>query len=273
MQQTTDQSKWTWRWGAPASVAVHALILALLVFGLPQPMWDTPEEPETVNVELLPPPEPEPLEEEPAPEEQQAEEEPATRDEPQQADAAGEQAPPMQVLNPVFEFGEQDTGPRLADDGSAAREEQAPAEEPPTEPAEQALSETISVVPEPLPRVPLTEATTLYSQNATDALAAMTAMDGMPRDRRAGELCVTEMREQLRHADPAFWPDLLPAYRLAEGTLMEVRQAAFRAGGVWYDLAFRCEVNDDVTRVVSFAFTVGDAIPRSEWQGRGLPAS
>ena len=273
MQKSADQSRWTLRWGAPASVAVHALILALLVFGLPQPMWDKPEEPEAVNVELVPPPEPEPQDEEPAPEEQQAEPEPAQQEEPQQADDAAEQAPPMQVLKPVFEFGEQDAGPRLADDGNAAREEQATAEEPAPEPAEQQLADTVTVVPEPRPPAPLTEAKRLYSSSATDALVAMTAIDGMPRDRRAGELCVTEMREQLRHADPPFWPDLLPAYRLPEGTLMEVRGAAFRASGAWYDLAFRCEVDDNVTRVVSFAFTVGAAIPRSEWQSRGLPAS
>lgn len=286
MRQTTDKATRTWRWGASASVAVHVLIVALLVFGLPLPEM-TPDEPDAIAVELVPPPElaPEPeLPPEPAPEPELPPEPPpppepepaenaqAPETEPPQADATVlENEPERKVLDPVFEFGEQDAGPRLADDGSATQEEQAAVEEP--EPAEQLPDGTVTVVPEPRPRVELTEVERLFSPAASDSIAAMTAMGDMPRDRRAGELCVTEMREQLRRADPPFWPDLLPAYRLVEGTLMEVHEAAFRAGGEWYDLAFRCEVDDRVTRVISFAFTVGDPIPRSEWGSRGLPAS
>lgn len=264
MQPEMEQATRSLWWGAPASVAAHALIVALLIFGLPLPEL-APDEPEAITVELVPPPEPAP-----PPEPEQAEEEPAPEEE-QRAAAAAERASDRQVLKPVFEFGEQDAGPRLADDGRAAREEQVAAEEP--EPVEEQAEGAVTVVPEPRPRATLTEAQRLYSPSATEALAAMTAMGDMPRDRRAGELCVTEMREQLRHANPPYWPDLLPAYRLAQGTLMEVHEAAFRADGEWYDLAFRCEVDDRVTRVISFAFTVGDAIPRSQWKGRGLPAS
>ena len=32
------------------------------------------------------------------------------------------------------------------------------------------------------------------------------------------------------------------------------------------------EVDADATKVVSFGFNVGDPIPRSEWQRRGIPA-
>ena len=90
MQQAAEQTTGPLRWGAPASVAIHALILALLVFGLPHPLQDTPEEPEAVNVELVPPPEPEPK---PKPDEQ------AKADEPPPADAVAAQAPPEQALN------------------------------------------------------------------------------------------------------------------------------------------------------------------------------
>ncbi len=288
MRQTGNNATWTWRWGVSASIAVHALIVALIVFGLPLPEL-TPDEPDAIAVELVPPPEPAPEPEpvpEPAPEPapppeptpppepEPAENAQAPEAEPPQSDATAlENEPERKVLDPVFEFGEQDAGPRLADDGSAASEERAAAEEPEPEPSEQLPDGTVTVVPEPRPRVELTEVEQLFSPAANGSLAAMTAMEGMPRDRRAGELCVTEMREQLRRADPPFWPDLLPAYRLVEGTLMEVHEAAFRAGGEWYDLAFRCEVDDAVTRVVSFAFTVGNPIPRSEWGSRGLPAS
>ncbi|MFZ2102333.1 MAG: DUF930 domain-containing protein [Oricola sp.] len=101
----------------------------------------------------------------------------------------------------------------------------------------------------------------------------MTAMGVMSRGERAGELCASELREQLRHATPSFSPDLLPSYRLGEGTVMEVPKAAFRAGGQWYDLRFRCEIDAEATRVLSFAFDVGGAIPRGEWKSRGFPSS
>lgn len=75
----------------------------------------------------------------------------------------------------------------------------------------------------------------------------------------------------MRNSTPPYWPDLLPAYRLGAGSVLEVREAAFRARGQWYDLSFRCEVDADATRVLSFAFNVGDAIPRDQWRARGFP--
>jgi len=279
MQPQTGQASRKFRWGVPASVAVHALVIALVIFGLDLPLPERAPEPEAVDVEIVPPPEPqeaEPQEAEPQ-EAEPPEPEPAEQAEDEQpppdATETAQALPPLQVLRPVFEFGERDAGPRVAEDGNAPEEEQPPpAEEPePVETDEE--SDVAAAIPAEKPPEPLTEAKTLFSQSATEALSAMTAMNGMPRGERAGELCVTEMREQLRHAEPPFWPDLLPSYRLGEGTVIEVRQAAFRAEGRWYDLAFRCELDAEITRVVSFAFDVGGAIPREQWKARGFPAS
>jgi hypothetical protein len=96
-------------------------------------------------------------------------------------------------------------------------------------------------------------------------------MGRIPREIRASQLCSTELREQLRHASPAYQPELLPSYRLPSGTVMEVRRAAFRAEAQWYDVSFRCEVDDNATKVVSFAFNIGSPVPRSEWRKRGFP--
>lgn len=274
MQPKPEQQTRKYRWGVPASVAAHALVIALVIFGFRLPLPEKPQEPDAVDVEIVPPPEPEEAEQAEAAEEKQPPE-PETGEQPQppEAAAAAPASPPIELLRPVFEFGEQDTGPRVAEEGNAPKEEQAPPADAPRPAETEAESAVAAAIPAEKPPEPLTEAKTLFSQSATGALAAMTAMNGMPRGERAGELCVTEMREQLRHAEPAFWPDLLPSYRLGEGTVIEVGQAAFRAGGQWYDFAFRCELDADVTRVVSFAYAVGGAIPRGQWKARGLPAS
>ena len=97
-------------------------------------------------------------------------------------------------------------------------------------------------------------------------------MADVPRGVRAGRLCVTELREQLQNGLPPYYPDLLPSYRLEEGTVIDVPTAAFRVAGEWYDLSYRCEVDTNATRVVAFAFRVGGLLPRSEWTRRKLPA-
>jgi hypothetical protein len=48
--------------------------------------------------------------------------------------------------------------------------------------------------------------------------------------------------------------------------------AAFRSGHAWHELKFRCELTTDLTKVAAFEFSVGDAIPREDWESLGLPA-
>ncbi|MGK9050757.1 DUF930 domain-containing protein [Neorhizobium petrolearium] len=117
----------------------------------------------------------------------------------------------------------------------------------------------------------LTEAKTLFSQNETGDPIATAAMSNVPRGVRAGQLCATEMQAQLRHASPPHRPEIVQVYRLSSGTVLEVRRGAFRASAQWYDLSFRCEVDENATKVLSFAFDVGAPVPRSEWRKRGFP--
>jgi hypothetical protein len=137
------------------------------------------------------------------------------------------------------------------------------------EPSEMAKAEAKEPA-KPAP-VALTEAKTLFSRNATDDPVAKTAMDNLPRGLRVAQLCTTELREQLRHSPSGYRPELLPSYRLSNGTVLEVRRGAFRASARWYDMSFRCEVDADATKVLSFAFDVGDQVPRSQWKSRGFP--
>ncbi|QFY60719.1 DUF930 domain-containing protein [Rhizobium grahamii] len=118
----------------------------------------------------------------------------------------------------------------------------------------------------------LTEAKTLFSQKTTNDPVAKTAIDGLPRGMRVAQLCSTELREQLIHAPQRYRPELLPSYRLSQGTVLEVKRGAFRASARWYDMSFRCEVDADATKVVSFAFDVGDVVPKSQWKSRGFPS-
>jgi len=112
----------------------------------------------------------------------------------------------------------------------------------------------------------------LASRMDTGDVIATTAMGGLPRGVRAGRLCVTELRERMRNASPPYFPDLLPSYPLDQGTVLDIPRAAFRLGGAWYDLSFRCEIDTNATQVLAFIFRVGGPIPPGEWKRRGLPA-
>lgn len=334
MMRQFGERRWqTISWGAVVSIALHALIAAVLFVQLPS-FEHTPPAEESVSVELVPPPE-ETAEasvpEEAPPEEPRAEEEQEQAEPPTPAaEASPEQDPatppaedvPIPVLRPVLEFGETDTGSLDPEPDDIGRKAPTPAElEAEETPVETAASETettpetetASPVPEDvaLPELgesedppapaenadpaspaeavadagtadaaepaaasaePLTAAEKLYSASATDDPVARTAMGDLPRGTRIERLCSTELYAQLRHGSPSYRPELLPSFRLSQGTVLDVRRAAFRANTRWYDLSFRCEVDADATRVVSFAFDVGAEVPESQWRNRGFPA-
>ncbi|PVB59805.1 hypothetical protein DCO57_20565 [Labrenzia sp. 011] len=94
-------------------------------------------------------------------------------------------------------------------------------------------------------------------------------MKGMSQGERLNLLCMTELRAQLTVVSPAP-PELLPSFRPQPGTVLEPRRAAFRGLGRWFDVAFRCETDSDVTRVENFSFKIGPEIPQSQWLERGL---
>ena len=369
--------------GVFLSLLAHGLIVAALLIDWPKPVMQAEPEEQVVAVTLVPPPEPEPEPEpEPAPEPEQPEpapepEQPAPPEleapvpdaqsepvgPPAEAAAVEEDSVPIPVLRPVFQFGEEDSGPELALDGAAPEPpvEEPSAEELPAEQAEEPVAEpdpaaaatdqakteepvepvqpddfpalampaditlpdavlsgdapsalaeaadqtVLALLPEavpaiePLPGTPpdevvepdtaaadaadssdtppdpqapeLAEARELFSASASGNAAAITAMGQLPRDVRGSQLCTTELREQLRRAPSPYSPELLPSYSLPGGTVLAVPDAAFRAGGAWYDLSFRCTVDADAFKVTGFAYKVGDTIPRAEWKARGFP--
>ena len=119
-------------------------------------------------------------------------------------------------------------------------------------------------------RKAMTPAKQLFSDAMLSDPRVQTAMANVPRSERGKLLCMTEMRGQLLAASPPRPPEILPSYALSNGTVLEPRQAAFRSRGQWFDLAFRCEVDEPVTKVVNFSYRIGKAIPREEWSDRGF---
>ncbi|EJC80427.1 protein of unknown function (DUF930) [Rhizobium leguminosarum bv. trifolii WSM2297] len=111
----------------------------------------------------------------------------------------------------------------------------------------------------------LPEARTLFSRTADGSLFAQTAMGGLSRKERVATLCTTELQGQLVHGSPAYFPSALPSFGLRAGNILDVKDAAFGTAKGWFQVRFRCEVDDGATKVMSFAHEVGGLIPRSQY--------
>lgn len=280
MLQTLNRFTLKFTLGTLASVFTHAIILALLIVGLPQSRLES-EEPKSIQVELVPP-------KEKIPQERQQKSRPAAEPASDlKKVATGDQAKvkSLQMLRPVYKFGEKDAGSRAPVNGDAAGQAKVASASPSEEPVKKqdTLEQTVSApkAPKPdsvvvpatthKPLIPVETTKTIRSQPNHESPVATTAIGALPRGIRAGKLCVTELRRQLNNSAPPYWPDLLPSYRLDKGNILQVRKGAFRAGARWYNLKFRCEIDEAATGVVSFGFDVGAAVPRVEWPSRGLP--
>lgn len=318
MSQTDDKTKTQLTSGTVVSVSVHVVVLALLIFGLPESRLK-PQEPDSIEVEIVkapepaeedagsPPPPPPP----PPTEAEEAKERPEPQPVPKVAEPEVEekpQVPPANVMQPVFKFAEEDAGFKNPQDGEVEGEEKKendapeevtdeedePVEEEVAEPKEPVVEDVaeaqesseeadsafvapnIETVPIPVARPtrpqPAQVAKARRTQPGNGGEVATTAKRDLPRGIRAGKLCVTELRHRLNVSQPPYWPDLLPTYQIKSGNILQVRRGAFRADSLWYNLQFRCEIDSAATEVVSFTFTVGSPIPRSEWSSRGFPA-
>lgn len=297
-------------WAYITSVVLHAAIAAALLLKWPEPKpeppkdeavkvdivqeKDAPKPPEEKAAELPPPPPPPPPQEEAKAEPPQNPPIPTLR--PVFQFGQKNEGPAQQ--DGSASDGEKDATDELADkkpDAPQAEEPKAVTEEVSREPPKDDLPgvpdilkaleqqeaasaaaagkpvEEKAATPKPAVAPELKKARKLYSEAAVGGQAAVAAMGDIPREARVGQLCATELREQLRHATPRYNPMMLPAYRLRIGNVLDVPQAAFRTPGDWYNVSFRCEVDDGGLKVVSFAFKVGEPVPRSEWKARKFP--
>ncbi|MER8981596.1 DUF930 domain-containing protein [Mesorhizobium sp. M0870] len=362
MKDETRQRRRTLLWALPASLILHALIAAFLIYGLPVPPQQ-PQEEQPVNVALVPPPEqpkpkPAPV---PPPKEAKAEKPPEPKvekppepkvEKPSPPEKQPSKPSPVEVLKPVFQFGDKDTGPRKSLDGGSAQDNSpsptkddaskppvapkqaenksaeptqdtekpetptqemdkqlADKQEPEASPTPLAAGEgeielpTSAEAPKPKPantpkpgpskvsksgsgdagkpsskEVAVAKSRTysglpgvhrLYSQGATGDTSATTSMAGVPRGKRAAQLCASALQQQL--LDASYFPELIPSVPLKAGNILDAPDVAFRTTTTWYHLGFRCEVDTDATKVLSFNFRVGPVIPPDQWVRLGLP--
>ncbi|KUM24183.1 hypothetical protein AU467_07120 [Mesorhizobium loti] len=110
----------------------------------------------------------------------------------------------------------------------------------------------------------------LYSPGATGDALATSSMSGVPRDQRVANLCGSVLNQELQ--DASYSPKWLPSIPLKAGNVLSPPEAAFSTATTWYRLSFRCEVDADATRVLSFNFRVGAEIPQGEWTRLRLPS-
>jgi hypothetical protein len=152
-----------------------------------------------------------------------------------------------------------------APEGNAAASVVLPAEKPVQEAKlEEKSSDGIGK-----PAAKLTKARKLFSKKESSDPFARLAMGMVPRDERFSRLCGTELLAQLRHG--SYSPVLIPSAKGPRGNVLDLEDGAFRDTQGWYELSFRCEVDNDAMRVLSFAYNVGKAVPRNEWKSRGFP--
>ena len=225
--------------GAFASFALHAVMLALLLLLLPRPEPPAPLPDDGITVDIVP-------------------------------EVAKPSAIAQRVATPA---------PTTAKpDASAWVQEIAPPhqEKAPTA----ARSPEVASVP-PVPPKPevFVQAGQLFSETVLSdprSRRAREALRGLAGSERNLQLCDLEALEQVRRAQPAMAPDALAPYAMAaekvSGNSVEVKGGAFRSKRKWYNVQFKCELNAGSGKVASFAFLIGDAIPRSEWQVHDLVA-
>jgi hypothetical protein len=106
--------------------------------------------------------------------------------------------------------------------------------------------------------------------------SARAAMKTLAADERIIQLCNIEAMEQVRRARAALKPDYVIAYAMADLKLsaheVDAEGGAFLSHRNWYGLKFRCGVSPDDSKVVAFAFLVGEPIPKSQWASHNLTA-
>ena len=103
--------------------------------------------------------------------------------------------------------------------------------------------------------------------------AARRELRTLAADERAVQLCGIEAMEQVHAWKGELLPEAVVAYatkslKIGGGSIVADGGAFYNAGN-WYRLRFECDVRAD--EVVSFAYSVGDLIPRSEWEAYSLP--
>jgi hypothetical protein len=149
------------------------------------------------------------------------------------------------------------------------------------------------VVPLPVPDIPaapqtaqpqvdddddgLVHASTFHAASileGPDGRKLREALGNVADSERIVQLCGLEGIEQIHAFDPRYDPDMIVAYTMKDtvrqGQTLIADGAVFRSARAWYRLKFRCTVLPDFSAVTDYAFAIGDAVPREEWEAHDL---
>jgi hypothetical protein len=211
------------RWALPASVVAHALVAALVIFGLPESA-PQPEEEQAVSVTIEPPPgEAEAAAAAPPPAPPAEPAEPTEPEEPPPP-AAQEQAAaaPIPVLQPVVKFGETDAGPREALDGSAAED----TPDPPTQSVAQESPDEAEQENPAEDEAPPAETAEDSEEAESDASAQTDSADDESTGASAPQLVASTAGED---APPPSGPEQAATAAASEPELQEARRLFSRS--------------------------------------------
>lgn len=255
-------------WGTLVSIISHLILLLLIFIGLPE--LSLPAKEEVVHVEfielateeVLPFPEAQPETEENLSEPRQQFES-ALQEESEIAD-------PAILEPPIHENNENNTAQSV--EQAAINDISGAIPLPDTKPDAEPNTAHIISPEQAEPEVTLITAAQIYSKDAFSNPHIKQALGRLSVDERISQICSIEALEQIRRNKPNAFPDLLASVgAVIDGTSFIVKNGAYRSGGLWYEIAIDCLVNDDAMAVIKFSYHLGKAIPKSEWANRKLP--
>ncbi len=277
--------------GLPFSIVLHLLIALVLWGGFSFETMPAPQE--AIDVKLVPPPAPSPKPEinsqpkrapAPAPPPPPAGGSPAFA----AATAKTEQKNPEKELPPVpapetskpNEADEKPSAEPAAEAEKSKEQEKSPdgmkpasEEKPQPEAKKEQAAEPVKPKTNEKAST-LTPAKELFSQESLSSFRVRQSARKMSARDRIKQLCTIEALEQVRRQRPGSFPDLLVPFGHSGGRIsdyaLNASGGAFRSRGDWYNINFKCTVDNSRSKVVSFSFAVGDRVPRGEWSSRGL---
>jgi hypothetical protein len=91
---------------------------------------------------------------------------------------------------------------------------------------------------------------------------------------RLEQICDIEAMRQIKRDSNPFKPDRAVLAATADpktsGNTIHGTGGAFRSKGKWYGFTYKCEADSDRMKVLSFEYTLGEAIPEDQWAKAGL---
>ncbi len=95
-------------------------------------------------------------------------------------------------------------------------------------------------------------------------------LEKLAPDERREQRCDIEAMARIAKEQAGFRPDKVIAYTFSDpiekDDLVKAPGAAFRSGGNWYRLTYKCETGERGLSVRSFRYKIGAKIPRSQWE-------